>query len=1353
EKNYAEALEILTEFEAKFPDDKQYFVQTKIDIYQSQGKKDEAEKVYRAAFNPLWSDDEISAFISFLDKNDRLKIYETEIKQKFKKNPADFEAAIRLIHLEKDDNEEVEKICKKLQNARLQKKTKWSATELLIVSHFLINSGNGDSASRFLYTLCTDFTLEKQSDLRRKVLYQIFELLSDAGSERLALTKGDLKFFETIAKSDANPGITTGLLSLIFSDTNPRREFESKEKTAVKLFNRAAAYRIFNQFKAEYADAPELAQMYLDIIRLYTNAKDLEVASISLAEFEQKFTDFKDFPDASLKLADAYIAAGKFDKEREIYQNLLDFLGKNGKVKFPFESVENKDSTKELTQIKPIIASYPPSSNAGIEIASQKKPDDYYYNQTNSYKNYLSRETSDISYSEVLDRLIASLARENKTTDILTLYSAETAKYPAEQRLYEQMLQWLGQTNLADKQLEVYQNALKNFPERTWQDRFARWLIRNKRQDDFEKFSQSLVESFDDAETQDYLKQFVDGKEVQSAESFDGNLFFALYSLAHQRFPHNIVFVKGLLRYYQQNKLDTEWLNLLAEYYFESPDLRKEFLTYLAKKDEIRSYLKKSENLSVNADEIKSLPYKLFRADASVWLSDFEKSVVFYRELNQLYPNNPEFSESFISIARSFGQQNRNLLQESATFAQNQAENFPAQTSFRTRTGEIQAELGNYENARRNWGKIIPMAEGEKENYLETATIFWDYFQFDDALNSIEKLRTKFKDENIFAFQTGAIYEAKHETDAAINEYLKVFEKTENPDNEKYRTKERLKQLFQKPKLAEKITSAFENKRKTAKNEFRLVFNFADLLFQLKQQPQAVNLLKQKVSRETSRENLLESKQFFRDLEETEAFRLTLKRLIQTAKNPRDAISFRLQLAENLSENGKTEKAAEVLADLVKKFPKNYGVLTEAENFYWEIGKRENSLQILRTAQKSARGEFAYQFSRKFAQRLSSLNRTNQAEQILFQLHVENPNDLEVFDELANVYVFTNKPESLRKTFGETIEAVRKQDLEPREFTWQTEDLRKKMIKAFTRLKDYAAAAEQYIEIINREPENEENVEEAISYVKRYGGAETLLAYYQKTANEAFKNYRWNVVLARIYEANNDLPDAAENYRVAIYNQPEMIELYESLNEIYVKMQDYESALKTLEKLLELSNGEKKFIKQKIRILEILGRNPEAETEKQKLPVEEIPKPKTLREQFSEASSLRNSETEKAVEKYREAFENLAQNPFQSELKSADIAGYVQTVHKMDSLVEISEKLWGVRGKLIVEIETQDSVKSGKAREILKVLDGAVPEAIGNEIKNTATGNEILAFREDIKNRLQSNSDERNQTLVLLQNL
>src|SRR5262249_30879718 len=145
--------------------------------------------------------------------------------------------------------------------------------------------------SRFLYTLNQQGGLKPGGELRAKVLYEMFRLLNCAEEERTPLTAGDLKFYEDIAKADPHPGMLGGVLSLLLADSNPRREFRQEEGLAVEHFNRAAAFRLFNVYKREYPTSPEMAQMYLDLIRLYSTTSDANVAAGLLTEFEKRYGD------------------------------------------------------------------------------------------------------------------------------------------------------------------------------------------------------------------------------------------------------------------------------------------------------------------------------------------------------------------------------------------------------------------------------------------------------------------------------------------------------------------------------------------------------------------------------------------------------------------------------------------------------------------------------------------------------------------------------------------------------------------------------------------------------------------------------------------------------------------------------------------------------------------------------------------------------------------------------------------------------------------------------------------------------------------------------------------------------
>ncbi len=1354
------ALTLIRQNRNQFPEHHDELIKQEASLLEDMDRVREAEEVYKQAFDPFWSSELSENFYGFLKSNDRFRAYGHELREAFRRNPADFDTALRLLDYSKYLGDERPDVFVQLEKTRAARHINWTQDELITITRLLLAEGYGEAASRFLYTLYLQGEMKPGSKLRARVLYQLFEILADAGDQRLSLTRGDLKFYQDIATADPHPGMMGGILSLILSDTDPKYELGVEEERAVSYFNRAAAYRIFTAYKQENPTSPELAQMYLDIVRLYTGDKGLEIASETLAEFEQRYTDAPEFPEVALKLADAYIATKRYDAERALYARILDYLGRHRAKDKPLihppdtnadqnEQTQALNALSEPTTVKPSVLAYPPISNPGVNYTTAQ-PGEGSYNNNSSYSDQLidgdSDRASEVDYETVLQRYVSSLAKDNRTSDILALYASEIKKYPGEQALYEQMLQWLGQTNLVDEQLRVYQEALRAFPSTTWRDRLARWYVRQKRSKEFEALSRDVVAKVDDADAEKYLREFIDSK------GFDSQLYFALYSVAHQRFPHNLNFVNGLLKFHSEHKQWDQWRALISEYYFESRECRDQFLAHLASHGELRGYLTRARTtLNQSADPPSLLPYKLFRADASAQLSNFEEAIDAYRELNRLYPNSPEFAERLINLTRSFGQHNRRFLEESAAISQSLADASPTVAAYRTRAGEVQAELGDYTKARAEWEQLIPLARGEEDTYLDTATIYWDYYQYDDALRTIHALRKQKNDESLYAFQAGVILEDKHQLRAALNEYVRALESTGYFDENTYRARNRLVTLSKRPGVSNQIDAAFIEERKRNRND-NFVLDYGDFLDHAKRWPEASRLLRDVAARSDSKEFLRSVRNLFDDHDEVTGQVAALQRLIATTTARRSEISYRLTLADVYSKNNQPNEAAGVLRVLVQKNPTNYGVLTESADFCWRLGLRSSSIVILQSGMQRGLGRFHYQFGRKLAARHVEMQNFSAAQAVLERLNREDRLNTEVFHELAKVYVRSGKQEQLRTTFGATIEAIKKQDIDVREIRSQVASLRKEMIDAFTLLKDYSSAIEQHIEIINRDPDDEEKVDDAISYVRRYGGGDTLVNYYVGVAREAYKNYRWNVVLARIYDAKGDWANAARQYHLALENQPEMTELYDSLADVYTRAKDYGSAIATLRKAQELSNDDPQYIKPLVALLEKAGRHQEAEAERRKLPPEETKK-LSVSDQFAEAARLRGTNLKIAVQNYRNAFNAFAADPFKNELKASDIVGYVQAVRSEEGLDQIMLRLWELRGRLTAEAGGQNATHAGKAKELLATLDGAIAEGVGGVAAERATSDELTALFKFIKEHTKIALNKDGSALALMRDL
>ncbi|HYG82005.1 MAG TPA: hypothetical protein VD861_16525, partial [Pyrinomonadaceae bacterium] len=122
---------------------------------------------------------------------------------------------------------------------------------------------------------------------------------------------------------------------------------------------------------------------------------------------------------------------------------------------------------------------------------------------------------------------------------------------------------------------------------------------------------------------------------------------------------------------------------------------------------------------------------------------------------------------------------------------------------------------------------------------------------------------------------------------------------------------------------------------------------------------------------------------------------------------------------------------------------------------------------------------------------------------------------------------------------------------------------------------------------------------------------------------------------------------------------------------------------------------------------------------------------------------------------YRQAFDTLLADPLAHELKGSEITGYVQAVRDEEKLNEVAARLWQLRDKLAAEAARKDSKLAGQARASVKVLDGALPEAVGGVAAERATGDELAALFADFSRRVGETLDRSDayETLALLQNL
>ena len=392
---------------------------------------------------------------------------------------------------------------------------------------------------------------------------------------------------------------------------------------------------------------------------------------------------------------------------------------------------------------------------------------------------------------------------------------------------------------------------------------------------------------------------------------------------AHRRFPHNAAFTAGLLQFYE-NRFDREnWRSTAAENFFESAEIRSQFITGLAATDELPQYLAAAEAKAANGED--SAVYKLFRATAAIHRARFENAVPIYRELSEMYPHEYVYANEFVNLTRSFGQKNPAFLKEAAEVSRSFADFQPvAPAGWRVTAGEIRAEIGDYKGAREEWEKIIATAKGSNENYLDTATLFWDYFQYSEARRTIQKLRDKQSDPTLYAFQFGAICEAEKNMPAALHEYVTALAASSATDDDDESTsdarsaRDRLTRIFKRGNNARILRQIVAAERLKKKNTAGLAFAFAEILDENGFRDEAAKLLKNEIPRTDSSEFINQTIEYFDKNKDRGGAELALKRLTAVGKTPHGKISAGLNLAELLAAHGKKRRSGNGVAKFAK---------------------------------------------------------------------------------------------------------------------------------------------------------------------------------------------------------------------------------------------------------------------------------------------------------------------------------------------------------------------------------------------------------------------------------------------------
>jgi cellulose synthase operon protein C len=1173
QKEYAAANQLVADYHTRFPEDEVFPIKAKALLEYQQGSLQEGLAVYEHTFQPLWDPELVKSYFDLLTQTRGLRKYLDEARAKLNANPENLDATARVFYYYQQQGK-LDVAQQTITDFRLHKeasKSEWTAQELFVCARLLEEIHAYAEAARFYYGL---YNSKGMSDAQERALAGLISLLLTAPEMPIRLGSGEISMYRDIATLDQGPGFLNGILSLILNTSAPSNQFSEEEQRAVPYFHRARAAELLSMLDTRFPQASRRAELHAQLLEFYAGSGESNAVIHDGRDFLANFPAASERTSVALLMADAYARNAKPDEEFAIYDSVLQELSSSAD-KVPLgvhadPTGEDRSRNSADTVSTPEDESDEGDGDSGgtpPENPSKPKASARAF-QVASIPVATQTGARSPEYARILERYLARLAELKQTRKALQVLRGEIDRNPDDPGLYERFAVFLEQNSLTTEQEEIYRRAIAHFPDQSWYHKLARFYLRHKKSAEFENLTQEVTGAFSGTGLESYFDDV--GNQGTPA------LYLRLNQYANKRFPHNPVFVRNLLTAYrtQQTYDPVAWEALLRQHWFEEHDLRDEFFEFLSNSGKLESeiYTIRQQMPAAGKQQWSDLAREnpaaaKFLAEASLWWSNYEDSAPVLKALAEQYPADFETGRAASSVFRSLAYFDPTQTTIAIKIEENLHASDPTSTDILARLGDIYADRELYSKASPYWENIPKVAPGQPDGYLEAATIYWDYFDFDSALRLMGDGRTKLRNPNLYRYEAGAVSENKRDYWHAIEEYV-AGALASGADSQ---AGQRLLQLAARPAhqdLVEKETAELASAPNPPSEAVALRIRILEAQGRKKE---LEGFLDSVVEHTTSIEQAEEIANIAQQKSLEVVHQHALEKQAALTTDPVARLEIRYALVHFYESRKDLASAQRNIEALYHDNSKILAVVRETVDFYWRQKMRPQAITVLLEAAKAAYPELSKQFSFEAARKATEAGQFQQARELLTPLLKDSPYDAQYLAAMADTYSQAGDDAGLAQFYLETLDLFRNAPLSTDDRKNRIAALRRGLIPALTHRKEYAGAVDQYIELINKFPEDAELTTEAALYALRYQRQSQLLDFYAKTVSQSPNDYRWPMALARMQTSLENYPEAIAMYGKAIAVRPDRTDLRVARAELNERLMHFDDAVADYERLYELA--------------------------------------------------------------------------------------------------------------------------------------------------------------------------------------
>jgi len=1178
-KKLPEAEQFISRYEKAFPHDTVFPIEARATLAYKRGSTDEALALYDRSFQPLWPPDLVQDYFNLLKETHRLREFLSQARAASSANPTDVSTAARLFYYYQQQGNlgEAQRALVDYRQRMEKTNASWKGDQLWTLARLFDGIHAYDDAARGYFAL---YSLPgAEPALQEKALAGIANLLLAAPEQPIHFGSNSLSFLRDIGALDSYPGFLNGIVSLLLNSQSPDFQYSQAEGPAVAYFHRARAADLIALFDQRFPKSSERSGLHARLLDTYAvYGLDDDVLREG-RQFLASFPKAGQRVHVAMLMADCLARKNRVKEELALYDQLLTELAARA------DHVPLGEGATSAAQSAP-----PPSQAEGGEAAPEGGQEAT--NETpgeggaqQSFRPQFRQQFAQArvrsaqrpagqprstEYSQVLERYISRLVTLQRPLDVLGLFRREMDHNPNDPGLYERLASFLEQNHM-DAQIEaVYRKAIQQFPDRSWYQKLARWYLRRKSNQQFEELTRQVIQIFSGTELQGYFQSVVWNGSVVPQMYVQLNLY------ARQRFPHNLTFVRNLLEAYRAKPTYNAeaWVALIRQNWFYDDSLRSAYFVNLSSSGRLDAELQALRAANPQAgggkwnELIQANPAAAqFIAEAELWRSHYESAAPVIKALAEAYPADQGMGRRASSVFRSLAPFHPEYTEVAAGIENTLAKSSPGDPDILIRIGDIYADREMFAKARPYWNRVPELEPGNPDAHLQSATVFWDYFLFGDTLRVINAARKKFSNPALFAYEAGAVYEAQRDYPRAVGEYLKGA----LASGEDSGARGRLMQLAKRSNLRGAIDQATEKAVTGANPEANAVSLRIAVLQALNRRADLETFLTQ-LAQNTSSLELLAQIQPTAEGQGFDNVRvLTLERQIALIADPVEKLQLRLELARFYESKNQTEQARTLMEGIYGENPLLLGVVRSTVDFYWRNKMWDPAIDTLLKAAKSAYPALGGQFTFEAARKATEAKEYARARELITPLLQNQPYNAEYLAAMADTYAREGDDKSLRDFYVAQIQTFRAANLPADEKTARIAALRRGLIPALARLKDFAGGVDQYIEILNKFPEDEGLAQEAAAFADHHGRRQQLLDFYTKATADSPKDYRWPMVLARIQTYFEDYAGAVASYARAGSFRPDRTDLLTAQAGLEERLMRFDDALKSYSHLYELT--------------------------------------------------------------------------------------------------------------------------------------------------------------------------------------